>query len=106
MKFAADRPFSDPEKAAKLRSPTASRRSRTAGSISRKSTGHSFSAMAAARPNTKPASTWARARLAGNARERNLRQVHAGGRGSVCLNEITRAVAPAEPIVFCNTTLG
>ena len=99
MKFAADRPFSDPEKAAEktLEIANCVEAVQDGRSISRKSTGHSFSAMAAARPNTKPASTWARARLAGNARERNLRQVRAGGRGSVCLNGITRAVAPAEP---------
>ena len=61
MKFVADRPWSDPEKAARKLLEIANAAEAvqdTAGSISRRSTGRSCSARKPRRPNTGPASIW------------------------------------------------
>ena len=99
MKFASDRPYSDPEKAArKILEIANSVEAVQDGKIYIELINGPFLYREKGTPAEYQAGLDLGSRAAGgNARERNLRQVHAGGRGSVCLNGITRAVAPAVP---------
>ena len=94
MKCAAERPFFPAPCAGSSKSPTRSSPFKAA-STSRKSTSRFSSETAAARPNMARASTRDRARLAEDARFRDLRDLHAGRRRTVRLMMATAEIFSA-----------